>query len=270
MKTPNLKLTDDQVAFFHRQGYLALPALTTPEEVANLCAVYDRMFETKAGRSEGNHLDLTTTDEDDQKEEGLPQILSPSRYAPDLIDTLLRVNAAAIMQQLLGPDVDFRGDHAIRKPALTGAATPWHQDQAYALPDRDYNEVSIWVPLQEATLENGCMHFVPGSHLQDIYPHHPIGNDPRIIGLEVDDPERWAKLGVACPLPPGGATLHHCKTMHYTGPNTLDGLRRAYIMSFGLPPTQRAVPHQFHWLEQQKTKWQERAATAAAATIQSQ
>ena len=43
---------------------------------------------------------------------------------------------------------------------------------------------AIWIPLQAATLENGCMQFVPGTHRQEVLPHHLIGNDPRIIALE--------------------------------------------------------------------------------------
>ncbi len=126
-----------------------------------------------------------------------------------------------------------------------------------------YEEISIWIPLQEATIENGCMWFVPGSHRQDILPHHPIGHDPRVIGLEVDEPEKFMAQGVACPLPPGGATIHHCRTIHYTGPNLSDGPRRAYILGYGLPPARRDIPRDFYWLRQQQTAWQERVAQAA-------
>ena len=261
-----MKLTDDQIDFFHREGYLSLPAITTAAEVASLCAIYDHLFETKAGRDAGDHLDLTTHDDDNNREPELPQILGPSKYAPELTATQLRTNATAIAQQLLGLVAEFRGDHAIRKPAHIGPATPWHQDEAYNNPDNDYHELSIWIPLQEATLENGCMHFVPRSHAQEVQPHHPIGNDPCVIGLEVDDPALWMSRSVACPLPPGGATIHHCRTLHYTGPNKSMGPRRAYILAFGLPPTPRTTPRSFYWLAQQKTKWQERVTAAQNQT----
>lgn len=265
MPMPAFQLTPDQIEFFGREGYLSIPAITTADEVTQLCGIYDHLFEIKAGRDQGDHLDLTSTDEG-EAEPTLPQILNPSKYAPELVATQLRANAEAIAKQLLGPDVQFRFDHAIRKPAHTGAATPWHQDEAYASPDHDYNEVSIWVPLQEATLQNGCMQFMPGSHRYDIVPHRPIDNDARIVGLEVE-PEGNAMedilaSAVACELPPGGATIHHCKMLHYTGPNTSDGPRRAYILAFGAPPTPRSTPRRFRWLERQHTKWQERNEAA--------
>lgn len=265
MKTPNLKLTPEQIEFFHREGYLALPAITTPEEVAQLCGIYDHLFEIKAGRDQGDHLDLTSHDDDETQEPTLPQIMNPSKYAPALKDTQLHANAEAIAKQLFGEQTVFRFDHAIRKPAHTGSATPWHQDEAYSSPINDYNEVSIWIPLQEATRQNGCMWFVPGSHRSGIFPHHPIGNDPRVIGLEVDNPDAMSKGAVACELPAGGATIHHCKTLHYTGPNVSAGPRRAYILGFGAPPIPLDEPRNFHWLEQQQTAWHERVEAAAKA-----
>ena len=263
MPSATLQLTPDQIAFFHREGYLSISAITTADEVVQLCGLYDRLFETRAGRDVGDHLDLTSHDDDSEAQApSLPQILNPAKYAPELANTHLRANASAIARQLFGPSTAFRFDHAIRKPARTGAATPWHQDEAYADPALDYHEVSIWIPLQEATVENGCMWFVPRSHTLDVVPHHPIGNDPRIVGLEVDNPDAVATGSVACPLPPGGATLHHCRTLHYTGPNISAGPRRAYILAFGAPPTRRESLRRFIWLEQQHTNWHERSLAA--------
>lgn len=266
MNQPTLTLTPDQIAFFQEQGYLTLPAITTAAEVEQLQAIYDQLFAQKAGRDQGDHLDLVTTDEDDQKPV-LPQILNPGKYAPALLDTLFRANAAAIIQQLLGPEATLGGDHAILKPPHTDATTPWHQDEAYWDADKEYNSLSIWIPLQEATLENGCMWFVPGTHQQDVLPHRPIGNDPRVIGLEVADVAARIANAVACPIPAGGATLHHSRTLHYTGPNRTDYPRRAYIVGCGVPAKQRAAPRDFYWQTMQKTQWHERAAKAASKAM---
>ncbi len=263
MYQPTITLTPEQIDFFHRQGYLTLPAITTAAEVIRLQAIYDRLFATKAGRAEGDHLDLVTTDEEDQAPV-LPQILNPAKYAPELVDTLFRVNALAIAKQLLGPAATGSSDHAILKPPHTAASTPWHQDESYWSADKEYDALSIWIPLQEATIENGCMQFVPGSNHQEVLPHHPIGNDPRVIGLEVDDAESRSANAVACPIPAGGATIHHARTLHYTGPNQTDEPRRAYILGFGVPAKLRATPRDFYWQTMQKTQWQERAAAAQA------
>ena len=137
-------------------------------------------------------------------------------------------------------------DRSVRQPAEDGVETPWHQDEAYWDPAYDYEALSVWTPLQEATLENGCMQFLPGSHHRGVLPHHSIGHDIRIHGLETDAVD--SGLAVACPVPAGGCTIHHCRTLHYAGPNRSGEPRRAYILTFRKPPTLRKIPRDFPWL----------------------
>lgn len=241
---PTLSLTEEQIAFFQREGYLSLPTITTPEEVERVREIYDHLFEIRAGREEGDQFDLAGVDEEG-KQATLPQILNPSKYAPELAEALYRANALAISRQLLGPESEFMGEHAIFKPARYGAETPWHQDEAYWNPDLEYEALSVWLPLQEATLENGCMQFLPGSHLQEVLAHHNIGYDPRVHGLEMDQID--SSQAVACPIPAGGATLHHCRIAHYAGPNRSAIPRRAYILLFRRPVAKRTEARDFGW-----------------------
>jgi ectoine hydroxylase-related dioxygenase (phytanoyl-CoA dioxygenase family) len=260
---PTVTLTQEQVDAYRRDGYLTLGQISPPDEVEKLAAIYDRLFQQQAGRADGNQFDLGGTS-DDGKQQVLPQILNPVRYAPELAYGLFRANALAIARQLLGPAAHAHGEHAIFKPPFHGAATPWHQDEAYWNPALAYDALSVWMPLQPATTENGCMQFVPGSHRGEIVPHHSINHDPRIHGLEVDEPPADA-AAVRCPLPPGGCTVHHNRTLHYAGPNRSDVPRRAYILVFGVPPTPRAVAQDFPWQRAQQAAREQRVAAAAAA-----
>jgi len=257
---PTVSVTDEQIEFFKRNGFLALNSISTPEEVEMLRGVYDRLFASKAGREDGNQFDLAGTDEEGV-EAALPQILNPSRYAPEMKDTLARANALHIARQLLGPDVQSAGEHAIFKPAHSGAATPWHQDEAYWNPDFDYRTLSVWVPLQEATPENGCMQFIPGSHLLEVLPHRSIGGDTRVHGLELDTDFDVSNAAI-CPLPAGGATFHPSRTLHFTAPNRSDVPRRALIMGFGAPGIPRDDHRIFPWNDNKQTARQERAKAA--------
>jgi hypothetical protein len=63
---PTIALTHDQIDFYHREGYLALEALTSQEEVAWLQAIYDRLFAERAGREAGDQFDLAGADADDE------------------------------------------------------------------------------------------------------------------------------------------------------------------------------------------------------------
>lgn len=252
------RLSEQQVAQFREQGFLAVERITSSEEVVRMRDVYDKLFAARTGREAGDHFDLAGPDE-----EGVPpalqQMLNPSRYAPELASLRCAENALAAARQLLGPACEAQGDHAILKPAAMGAPTPWHQDEAYWNPELEYNALSVWMPLQDATRENGCMHFVPGSHRREVLPHHPINHDPRVHGLEVDAPVDAAEA-VACPLPAGGATFHLARTLHYAGENRTAEPRRAYIMMFGTPPQPFPGERRFPWLETRQTAREARAS----------
>ena len=246
-------LTQEQIEAFHSEGYLTLDAITTPEEVARLRDIYDRLFAEHGKRGVSTDYDLAAP-----KEAGkaplLPQIGDPKGLAPELEFTQFRANALAVARQLFGPEANYRGEHMIFKPARTAPETPWHQDQAYHNPNFNYRNVNFWLPLQEANLENGCMQFVPHSHTWDVLPHHHINHDPRIHGLEADGAERFHRTAVACPIPAGGATLHHSCMLHYAGANRSDLPRRAYIMVFSVPPVPRQTPRTFAWQAENPAK----------------
>jgi ectoine hydroxylase-related dioxygenase (phytanoyl-CoA dioxygenase family) len=258
MSTATIVLNQEQIDFFHHHGYLSLSAITTSEEIARLRVIYDRLFAVRAGREDGNQFDLAGADEEDE-EAVLPQILDPVRYAPELAETIYRANALSIARQLLGPECNYTGEHAILKPPRMGAETPWHQDEAYWPPEDDYNTLSIWLPLQEANLDNGCMTFLPGSHRNEVLPHHSIHNDPRVHGLEIERASLDLARAVPCPIPAGGVTIHHCRTAHYAGANHTDQPRRAYILLFGVPAKKRTAPRVFPWQQNKREKRMERA-----------
>jgi ectoine hydroxylase-related dioxygenase (phytanoyl-CoA dioxygenase family) len=234
-------LDQEQIGAYREQGFLRIDRITTDEEIAELREIYERLFLSETGKEDRKQLG----DIDEEGEETLPQILGPSDRAPELLETQYYANAEAIAEQLLGEDADFQGDHAIRKPSGGGAETPWHQDEAYWDPALRYDALSFWLPLQEATVENGCMQFVPGSNGERVLPHHGVGEEAE--ALEVDDPRKYDEDVVACELPAGGATVHGSRTLHYAGPNTTDGPRRAYILSFGAPTEERDEPREFQW-----------------------
>ncbi|MCW2837692.1 MAG: phytanoyl-CoA dioxygenase [Marmoricola sp.] len=177
--------------------------------------------------------------------------MNPHHYAPQLLLTTAYRNAVRLAAQLLGDRVTFEGMHAIRNPARSGAATPWHQDQAYWDPHFEHFGITVWAPLQPATLENGCMQFVPRSHHLGVQPHELISPDSHGLRLTAMDA---VKAVVACPLPAGGATVHFCRTLHYTGPNTTTGPRRALIVDFKAPPVPLPEPRSMPW---RRPEWSE-------------
>jgi ectoine hydroxylase-related dioxygenase (phytanoyl-CoA dioxygenase family) len=104
------------------------------------------------------------------------------------------------------------------------------------------------------------MQFIAGSHrTADVINHHTQNNNPRIHGLEVDNPSEYTKNIVSCPLSSGGATFHHCRTLHYTGPNLSNAPRRAYTLQFQCDTKERATPRPNSWNETKITEREKRA-----------
>jgi hypothetical protein len=239
-------LTSAEVAEFHRRGFVSIPRISTVEEISRLHEIFARLFEERAGRREGGHYDMLSHDGEGDAP-SLPTIINPVDYASQLRRLEYRTNALGAARQLLGPRAVPSFEQAILKPPRRGGATPWHQDEAYRYdPNFEYRQVSIWMPLQDATAENGCMRYIPESHRCEVLPHRSVGGDPRVHAIECPggfDP----RSAVVCPLPAGGATLHDGRTLHGAGPNLSDGPRYAYILSFEVPPVPARQPRQFSW-----------------------
>lgn len=248
MTTPStdLTLTAEQLASFREQGFLCLDQITSGDEVAALRCTLTRLFDERAGWNEGAQFDLVSA-EDDADASALTQIIQPVNYAPELRQTQFRANAAAIARQLLGPEATPSFEHSILKRDA-GPATPWHQDEAYRASDAfEYEQISIWMPLQDASAEQGCLQYIPGSHRRGILPHRRVGDDPKVHSIEVQPHAFDPSEGVACPLPAGGAVIHAGRTIHSAGENVTSTPRLAYVLAFELPPRPATEARDFHW-----------------------
>jgi ectoine hydroxylase-related dioxygenase (phytanoyl-CoA dioxygenase family) len=168
---------------------------------------------------------------------------------PALLETTHRRNAKRIAAALLDvPEEKLSSwGHMIRK-APGGRAAMWHQDHAYWQPELDYCALGVWLPMHDVSTEMGAMQFIPGSHKLGLLPHrHDDAPDKNV--LTVVDPVDEGRA-VACPLPAGGATFHHSRTLHYTAPNVTDRPRLAFPMEFQLTPVRRSTPRKMPWVDE--------------------
>lgn len=246
----------EEIAFFRENGFLRVERITTDEELAWLTVVFDRLF-AEGGPFPGACFDLARPYES-AGDDLLPQVLFPERRYPEIRRTLWYQNGRRIAAALLGaePDALESWGHLILKPARRGHETPWHQDEAYWEPDRRYRALGLWLPLEGASVESGCLHFVPGSHRLPVLPHRHLYDDPSVHALLA--PEVDGTGGVPVPVPAGGATFHHSRTLHYAGPNRTHRHRRACATEFQLPPEPCAAPAERPWLAAGREAWARR------------
>lgn len=233
-------LTAAQRLGFERDGFVAHPEpLTTRAELLHIRGVLDGLFHRAHLLPVGWHGDLGERPGGDGADE-IPEILHPSRLAPELRSTHLFRNCHTIARELIGDDVQFDFDHAIYKPPHNQQVTHWHQDEAYAAaPGRRRLRAHVWVPLQDVDEAAGCLVYLPASHRGPLVVHQPTTSTGHALAAELAD----TSGGTACPLAAGGAVVHHPMTLHYAGRNTTDGVRRAWILQFAVKdPLERVRP----------------------------
>ncbi len=252
-------VTEDQLVAFRRDGFLLVQGLSSADEIGALRVLFDRMFAERRGWDTGDLFDMIGPDYPEQ-EPALPQLLRPSRYEPLLRQTKLASSARSIAEQILGPKLQNDLEHAISKPPFNGAATPWHQDDAFHRKGSGVLEsISIWMPLQDVTIESGCMRYIRGSNRGPLYPHRSPRNDPRIHGLETISPPDPTNC-VAVPMHAGDAVIHLSRTLHSAGVNTSDQPRRAYILGYSVKVRwDRLFTLDYPWNLEKQTAREQRA-----------
>jgi ectoine hydroxylase-related dioxygenase (phytanoyl-CoA dioxygenase family) len=178
-------------------------------------------------------------------------VIGPELRYPTLRDTLVRKNGRKLAAQLMQLDEGLLEGwgHMIYKPARIGEALPWHQDEAYWDPTMVYRALGCWVPLDDATPQNGAMKFVPGSHRGGIRQHRHLNDDPTIPGLYADTSAQDEADAVLAPLAAGGAIFHHSRTLHGSGPNRSEHERRAYANEWQLSPERAETAAHRPWVE---------------------
>ncbi len=247
-------VSDAERASYAANGFVTLETIAPAGEIAVIRATLERLMAEGTGYDEGALFDMVAADGEPGN---LPQLINPSVFAPALRATRHRANAARIARQLLGPEARLAYEYAIMKPAHHGAETPWHQDEAFKTgAGEDYAELSIWMPLQAATVENGCMRYIPGSHLGPVLAHRSPADDPRVHAVECIAPFDKASA-VACPVPAGGCVIHDKRTIHGAGANGTAAPRLAYVLMFDTP-VRGPARDSFTWLAEKRSPALER------------
>jgi phytanoyl-CoA hydroxylase len=130
--------------------------------------------------------------------------------------------------EIIGPDIQFWSDKLVFKSSDIGFASPWHQDYPYWHGAHKY---SIWIALDDAAPDNGCLRVIPGSHASAI--EHGAG-DPEGIGFNnrVDLAAIDERIAVNIAVEAGSALIFHDLTLHSSFPNTSGKDRWSIISTY--------------------------------------
>ena len=211
-------LTEAQIARYHEEGYV-FPDFRLPEKTL------------QAIRDDHDRL-LAEHPEHPEFRDNCPALLSHDfrflNYArnPEILD---------MVEQLIGPDIALWNMSFFAKPAVNGKRTPWHQDGQY-WPIRPIATCTVWIAVDDATAENGCMRFIPGSHRDRRLMAHDTRDDPSLtLQQELQAQEFDESEAVDVELEAGRISLHDVFLAHGSEVNTSSRPRRA--MTLRLMPT---------------------------------
>jgi ectoine hydroxylase-related dioxygenase (phytanoyl-CoA dioxygenase family) len=223
------RLSEEQVRFYHDSGYLAGVKLLTEEQVEALRSELSALTDPA---HPGNSLFYEFhSNESADPAAVLFHALGAWRISPAFHDLLWHPAFVVPAAQLLGGPVRFWHDQLFCKPPRQGGVVAWHQDYSYWTRTQPMAHLTCWIALDDATRENGCLQYVPGSHKWDLLPKPRLGGTMSAIE-EVPTPEQKAAFTpVAVELPRGYASFHHPLMLHGSSANVSDRPRRGAVLN---------------------------------------
>lgn len=206
--------------FLRDNGFLAVADFGTQSDLDEFRGLIAGILADHALSDKTIVRDLTGQDS-----MAIREVVSPSKLDPRLLQTRIYQRALTVTEAMFGSGATLAFDHIIDKPAHNMKETAWHQDSTYSSPlSLSAKRLHWWIPLQDVDQNNGCMAYIPGSHLGPRLKHVPVAPGAHTKKTEVaEDGAHY------CAIPAGGACMHLPRTLHYTGPNLSERPRIAWI-----------------------------------------
>ena len=219
-------IDDTAIAAYREQGYLAVTGAFTAAEVEAAQAALTDLIARGMPPSgyiqfEPSVQEIVPTLSAEQRQDAVRKLMSFVAFAPPLAALAAHPRLIELVNRLLGAPAALFQDMALLKPPHLGSEKPWHQDHAYFDFPLGTPIVGVWIALDEATLDNGCMHLLSGGHRAGPRLHFQRRD------WQICDTEMCGQRSVAVPLPPGGCLFFDGLLPHGTPPNRSPQRRRA-------------------------------------------
>jgi len=209
-------LTQDQIARYQADGYVRPDYRLDEDTLADIRAAHDRLI--------ARHPEFRNY---------CPNLLA---YDLSFLNVARDPAIVDMVTQLIGPDVALWNSSFFAKPALDGQKTPWHQDGEY-WPIRPLATCTVWIAIDAATPENGCLRVIRGSHREQRLRRHRTNPDRNLTLNQELLPEEYDEAdAVDIVLEAGQMSLHDVFLLHGSEPNHSPNSRRGMTLRF-MPTT---------------------------------
>jgi hypothetical protein len=220
------RLSESDIAAYRRDGLIKSPQRLAPALLADMRESLERLLRDNAGIAPESlicpHIPYGKSHDATAAARWLDYASQPA-----ILD---------LVEQLIGPDVILWGSQVFCKPAHTGKAIPWHQDGQY-WPIRPLATCSVWLALDDATPDNGCMRFIPGSQAGgSVYRHRVTDRKDVVLDQEVDPSQFDESAARDDVLQAGEFSLHDVFLIHGSNANASARRRAGFVIRY-MPAT---------------------------------
>lgn len=226
-------VSKEDVRRFREDGHVHLTGLLREEEIAELEEVYNRFMRREIEVPGKDFCDMAGDYGRDPSDFSIVNVVVPRRYYPAWQGNVFERRAEMVATQLCGPGMELDYDQLLAKqPYKLDAVFAWHQDMAYWPDTPDTRTATVWLAIDDSTVENGCMRFVPATnHESQLRKHYSVmggRGESHALATDLRDDD----VVVERPIGRGDCTVHNERVMHGSGGNSTAGYRRAYIVAF--------------------------------------
>lgn len=222
-------LTEHQVAHYHEHGYVSGVRILTEEQIEVLRAELAELLDPEHDGREYWHE--YHSNESGDPDNVLFHSLGAWRIKKAFHDALWNAAFVVPAAQLLGGSVRFWHDQLFCKPPHHGGVVAWHQDYSYWTRTTPMRHLTCWVGLDDASIDNGCLHYVPNSHRWELLPVTGLANDMDAIQQVLTDEQKAQFNPVPIELLKGEATFHHPHLVHGSFQNKTERPRRGMVIN---------------------------------------
>ncbi len=206
---------------YAENGYVVVPRLFGAEEMRALKAEMQRILAAVCGSGQAAG---STAEAIGRSGVFVGLAAHSALFREAVADARLR----RLLTIALGPEVEFLSDKVVFKSEATDFGTPWHQDWPYW---QGSHKVSLWIPADDATPENGCLRVIPGSHRAPAR-HDGEATDGHGFANRVRHEQIDEEAAMTVALPAGGVVLFHDLLLHASHPNTAGTDRFVWIPTY--------------------------------------
>ncbi|WP_308638209.1 phytanoyl-CoA dioxygenase family protein [Paenibacillus silvisoli] len=233
-------ITAQDVEFYKENGYLLVKGVFNQEEIVGMRKAVDSIID-RAAKEKMDHNAQWQGDflpPEELKKLVLKGFHDVHYHDASFLRALMHPNMTAVLSQIIGPNVQLHHSKMLVKPPENGAAFPMHQDHPY-FPHEQHTMLAASVHLDDADLENGCLHVLPGSHKQGSLQH---------VGRHYLNAKEYpVSDGLPCIAEAGDVLFFNYLTVHGSPANRSERTRRNVLFQYRSATDFPTTKEHFDW-----------------------